>query len=154
LVRAAGEGERRWFAGGGVHTWKVRSEESGGAFALFEDTMTRGKTTPWHAHPRSDELIYVLDGELLVRIGGDEQKVGAGGMYFTPRGVPHAFVVVSDEAHVLGMVTPGGAESFYVDASEPWSGADGEVDFERIAAVAAATGVTKVLGPSPFASAG
>ena len=29
IVRAGDEGERRWFYGGGVQTWKVRPEEVG-----------------------------------------------------------------------------------------------------------------------------
>src|SRR6478672_6094901 len=63
VVRRAGDGERRWFYGGGLHTWKVTSEESDGAFFLFEDELTQGKMTPWHCHPDSDEAIYVLEGE-------------------------------------------------------------------------------------------
>ena len=29
-IKAAGEGERRWFYGGGTHTWKVTEADSGG----------------------------------------------------------------------------------------------------------------------------
>ncbi len=57
---------------------------------LFDDVMTRGKTTPMHSHPEVDETLYVLDGEILVHIDGREQKVGRGGMAMVPRGVPHA----------------------------------------------------------------
>ncbi len=40
-------------------------------------------------------------------------------MTFTPRGVPHAFLVVSDHARVLVFQTPGIGEGFYRGASEP-----------------------------------
>ena len=50
IVRADGEGEKLWFYGGGVHTWKATSAETGGAFLLFEDVMTKGKVTPLHQH--------------------------------------------------------------------------------------------------------
>ncbi|MBV9664313.1 MAG: cupin domain-containing protein, partial [Actinobacteria bacterium] len=48
--------------------------------------------------------------------------------------------------------TPGSGQAFYRDASQPIdeSGA-GPVDFERLGAVAAATGATTILGPPPFA---
>ena len=74
IIRAAGEGERRWFYGGGVHTWKCTAEETGGAFALLEDVMTEGKTTPLHRHPDCDEAVYVLEGalrDLALPVGRD-----------------------------------------------------------------------------------
>jgi hypothetical protein len=37
MVRGTGEGEQRWFCGGGLHTWKATRQDTGGAFLLFED---------------------------------------------------------------------------------------------------------------------
>ena len=93
VVRSADEGERRWFHGGGVHTWKVHAEESGGAFLLFEDAMDQGKMTPLHTHPESDETMIVLEGTILMHLDGREQRVDAGGVALAPRGLPHAFLV-------------------------------------------------------------
>jgi hypothetical protein len=104
IFRPDGDGERLGFAGGGVHTWKVTSEETGGAFLLFEDATTRGKMTPLHRHPEADETLYVLEGELLVHIDGVDHRVGPGGVTMSPRGVhgplgdrPH--VVPADARH-------------------------------------------------------
>lgn len=119
IIRNDGEGERLWFYGGGVHTWKASSDETDGAFILFEDQMTQGKTTPLHAHADEDETLYVLDGELLVHIDGNEYPVGPRGVAIAPRGVPHAFLVTSPTARVLTLQTPGSAEGFYRGASEP-----------------------------------
>jgi quercetin dioxygenase-like cupin family protein len=151
IVRNAGVGERRWFYGGGTHTWKVTSEESEGAFFIYEDELTQGKMTPWHAHPDTDEAIYVLEGEVDVNVDGNQERVTAGGMWMSPRGVPHAFTVVSPTARLLAFQTPGAAAAFYWDASEPATGDEaGPVDFDRVRAVAVATGATSVLGPPPF----
>jgi quercetin dioxygenase-like cupin family protein len=153
VVRRAGDGERRWFYGGGLHTWKVTTEESDGAFFLFEDELTQGKMTPWHCHPDSDEAIYVLEGAVDVNIDGNEQHLGAGDLWMVPRGVPHAFTVASPTARLLSFQTPGTAQSFYWGASEPATNDDaGPVDFDRVRSVAGATGATKVLGPPPFAA--
>lgn len=153
VVRRTGGGERRWFSGGGLHTWKVTSEESDGAFFLFEDELTQGKMTPWHCHPDSDEAIYVLDGDVDVNIDGDAQRLTTGDMWMAPRGVPHAFTVLSSTARLLSFQTPGAAQSFYWDASEPAvNGEAGPVDFNRVRGVASATGATNVLGPPPFTS--
>src|SRR4051794_24512097 len=92
-VRRAGQGNRRWFYGGGVHTWLTTAEESGGAFLLFEDAMDKGKRTPLHTHPEADETMYVLRGEILMHLDGAEERIGAGGLAVAPRGLPHAFLV-------------------------------------------------------------
>jgi quercetin dioxygenase-like cupin family protein len=153
IVRAAGEGDKQSFFGGGLHTWKLMAEDTGGALFLFEDVMTEGKTTPLHRHPEADEIVYVLEGEILIHVDGEESRVGAGGMSFTPRGVPHAFVVVSEGARMLSLQTPGIGQGFYRGASEPTSGATSAetVDIGRLQASAKANprGV-ELLGPPPF----
>jgi len=153
IIRQDGEGERRWFLGGGVHTWKASSQETDGAFLLFEDLMERGKTTPLHIHANEDEVIYVLEGEILVHIDGEEHTVGARGVAVAPRGVPHAFMVSSDEARMLCLQTPGSAEAFYREASEPATNGQtpsGPVDFDRVRASAETSGGMDVVGPPPF----
>lgn len=154
IVRANEEGQRRWFYGGGVHTWKATAEETGGAFLLFEDRMDQGKMTPLHVHPESDETMYVLVGELLFHMDGKEYRIGAGGLAVAPRDVPHAFMVVSEVARMLCLHTPGCCQAFYWDASEPISpgdGGTGAVDFDRVGASAQKNGGIKILGPPPFA---
>ena len=153
IVRGATEGERRWFFGGGVHTWKATADETGGAFLLFEDHMERGKVTPLHIHPESDESLFVLEGEILVHLDGEEHALGAGGFVTAGRGVPHAFLVTSAEARLLCLHTPGCCEAFYRDASEPVGVGDlagGPVDFSRVHASATHNGGIVILGPPPF----
>jgi quercetin dioxygenase-like cupin family protein len=155
IIRAADEGDRQMFLGGGLHTWKLLAEDTGGQFFVFEDVMVRGKTTPLHEHPEADEFVYVLEGEILVQIDGKDTHVGQGGMTFTPRGTPHAFLVVSERARLLSMQTPAIGQAFYRDASEPASAdVTDVVDIGRLQASAAANprGV-QILGPPPFEAA-
>jgi quercetin dioxygenase-like cupin family protein len=151
-VRGAGEGERRWFCGGGMFTWKATSAETGGAFLLFEDALEAGKVTPLHLHPDADETFYMLEGEIRLHLDGEEVPVRAGGIAVIPRGVPHAFLVTSDQARMLCLQTPGSGEEFYRLASEPV--VDGEppapVDFGRVRDAAGRTGAIEILGPPPF----
>jgi quercetin dioxygenase-like cupin family protein len=154
IVRSAEDGERRWFYGGGLHTWKATPEETGGAFMLFEDCMDRGKVTPLHLHPDSDESMYVLDGEILVHIDGTEHTLGSGGIFIAPRGVPHAFLVSSPLARLLCLHTPGCCQAFYWDASEPLNATEaspGTVDFDVVRKSAQRNGGIEILGPPPFA---
>lgn len=153
IIRGRGEGELRWFYGGGVHEWKIRSQESDGSLFVFEDTLVQGKTTPLHTHPH-DELLYVLEGEVVCFSDAGERRAKAGATIFTPRGVKHAFTVVSETARLLAIQTPGKGEEFYLHASEPAGVRDGvavegKTDFRKIHEAAVATGGTNVVGPPP-----
>ena len=151
IIRNAGEGEKRWFYGGGTHTWKVTAEEANGAFYLFEDSMTEGKMTPLHSHPDAEEMTYVLEGEILMRIGDREERIAAGGVTMVPRGVQHAFRVISPTARMLALQAPGAGAAFYWNASVPaTSDAEGPVDFAQLQEWAAKTGAVEILGPPPF----
>lgn len=154
LIRQGGEGERVWFAGGGVFTYLASAEETGGAFTLIEDDMVRGKTTPLHLHPDFDEALYVLEGEIVVHFDGEDHVVGERGFVLAPRGVPHAFMVTSETARVLGLMIPGSGEDFYRAASEPISSPEDEArpaDFRRLQEAAEGSPSIELLGPPPFA---
>ncbi|MGO4186260.1 cupin domain-containing protein [Pseudarthrobacter sp. TAF60_1] len=161
IVRQPGEGARRWFFGGGVHTWKATEQETAGAFLLFEDEMSLNKVTPLHTHPESDETLYVLAGEILFSMDGTDYRLAAGGVALAPRGVPHAFKVLQEGTRILCLQTPGVAQAFYDGASEPLgaspdSGAgspDGghlPVDFGRIRESGRLNGGIDIIGPPPF----
>ncbi len=157
VVRSSEEGQRRWFAGGGLHIWKATAEETGGAFMLFEDRIERGKVTPLHIHPCSDETMIVLEGEIVMHIDGTEHPVVAGGVAIAPRGVPHAFKVTGDDGvRLLCLHTPGCCQQFYWDASEPVARdapnpVSGPVDMDIVRASAMKNGGIEILGPPPFA---
>jgi quercetin dioxygenase-like cupin family protein len=153
IIRAAGEGDRRRFFGGGLHTWKLLAEDTGGEFFVFEDVMSKGKTTPLHRHPDADETVYLLEGEIIIHVNGEETQVGAGGMTYVPRGVPHAFLVVSDGARLLTWQTPGTGQAFYRGASEPATGDRADIetlDIARLQASAKENVGVELLGPPPF----
>lgn len=92
---------------------------------------------PLHAHD-FDEAFYVLDGELVFRVGDDLTSKGAGELCFAPRNTVHALANHSDApARYLLVCTPAGFE-------RRWA---------REAAEAAGTEVpTWALGPVPEVS--
>ena len=157
IIRGEGEGQRLWFAGGGLWTMKATAEETGGAFILVEDQMTQGKMTPLHTHPNQDETLIVLEGEILLYAEGKEHRVGPRGVAVAPRGVPHAFMVTSERALILTLQTPGSGEAFYRDASEPSTGASDAgrpPDLDRLRAAAQRhPDIIEILGPPPFEAA-
>jgi quercetin dioxygenase-like cupin family protein len=150
VVCRAGQGTRRWFFGGGVWTWKADSHDSGGGLIVVEVEMDRGKRTPLHTHPIAESL-YVLDGQLRYHIDGDDSELGVGDFVMVPAGMPHAFLVVSEQARILTMQPSDDCEAFYLGASEPLDGSARETDFGRVAASGAANGGIDIVGPPPFA---
>lgn len=152
-------GEFIWF-GAGLLTFKVTSEQSGGAFLLLEDATPQGKTTPLHVHVDHDEVVYVVDGELLLHVNGTERRAGAGSVVSLPRGNPHAFLVTSESARLIVLVTPGDAraEAFFREGGTPAPAratppAGTRLDIERLLAAGTRTGFMRVLGPPPFPAA-
>jgi quercetin dioxygenase-like cupin family protein len=153
IVRNQNDGERMWFLGGGLHTWKLDAEETDGSMLVFEDDLERGKVTPMHLHADVDEALYIIEGEIVLNVEGTEHVVGAGGFTFAPRGCAHAFSVTSERARLLCIQTPGSGQAFYRSASEPvTTTGTARMDFDRIGEAAAETGATTILGPPPFAA--
>ena len=48
-----------------------------------------GQSTPMHAHPRQNEIFYVVEGRASMSIGGTEHAFEAGAMVHVPPGIPH-----------------------------------------------------------------
>ena len=159
IVLGPGGGEALWF-NNDLLTLKAKGADTGGAFLLAEERARRGKVTPLHAHPGEEETFYVLEGEALFHLDGGERALAAGGFVSVPRGVPHAYLVTSEEARLLILVTPGSGamEAFFRAAGEPAAAPGlppaGPLDIERIAGAAQRTGAVAILGPPPFAALG
>jgi quercetin dioxygenase-like cupin family protein len=146
VVRGPGEGETVWL-GGFPHRVKLAGDETGDALAVVECDAEHGAATPVHVHHRDDETFYVAEGELAFVLGDERVRARAGSVVHLPRGVPHAFVVESQRARFLVVVSPAGHERFFAAA-----GAQQPLplppDPAALAATAAAYGV-EFLGPPP-----
>lgn len=122
FVVAAGEGERIWFAHDSM-TIKAAAALTGGEFSLIETLAPAGLGPPLHVHHDEHEAFYVLEGELDVACGAERHRAPAGTFVFLPRGVAHAFRVVSAvPARFLTFAVPGGLEAFFRDAGHPAEG--------------------------------
>jgi quercetin dioxygenase-like cupin family protein len=86
---------------------KLLGGATGDSIMMFEETVPAGTKSTFHLHHDSDEVAYVLSGEVTFMIG-DEVTVGGAGTYaFMPRGVPHAWKSTGAETgRVLFLYTP------------------------------------------------
>ena len=112
------EGEALW-AFGALVTVKASSETTGGTVAVLEHLAPRGAGSPLHVHTREDEWFYVTEGVLTLWVGGRVIEAPAGAFVFGPRGVPHTFIVTSDEARFLLVTEPAGFEGMLRAAGRP-----------------------------------
>ena len=70
---------------------KLLGGETGGSIMMFEETVPTGTETTFHLHHDSDEVAYVLSGEITFLVGDDVTVGRPGTCAFMPRGVPHAW---------------------------------------------------------------
>ena len=64
-----GPGQGRTIPGTDAITLIATAEQTGGSIGVFEDTSSPGDGPPRHVHYGSDELFYLLEGELLILVG-------------------------------------------------------------------------------------
>jgi quercetin dioxygenase-like cupin family protein len=107
-------GEKVTRSGGSSIEIKVESSQSGGEYSAVLWTVRAGEEPPMHTHSREDELVYVVEGHLVARVGDSRVEVGPGAYAALPRGVPHTIEVVGDKATLLATYVPGGLERFLV----------------------------------------
>ncbi len=84
IIRGAGEGK----AVGVLRdrsVFKVLPEETGGAYAVLEQTIPAGHGPPLHVHRHETEIFYILDGKFEVTIGDQKIRATAGALVAGPR---------------------------------------------------------------------
>src|SRR5712675_3302696 len=86
---------------------KLLGRDTGDSIMLFEETAPAGTETTFHLHRDSDEVAYVLSGEISFKIGDEITVGGPGSCAFMPRDVPHAWKSTGAETgRVLFLYTP------------------------------------------------
>ncbi|HEV7678504.1 MAG TPA: cupin domain-containing protein [Candidatus Dormibacteraeota bacterium] len=129
---------------GGPATFKARAETTSGSVTALENVIPPRQGPPLHIHAREDEMYYVIDGEVRFKAGGRLFAAPAGSFMFIPRGTPHCFQNVGDEAaRLLVMFTPAGMERFFEGVAQL---PPGPVDAAAYAEIARTAGM-QVVGP-------
>lgn len=90
----------------------ISGAQTGGAFALLEETAPAGNQPPLHAHRNDDEGFYVLDGQLTFYIGDQTLTLRAGDAALAPKRIPHTLRVGAGDARYLVATAPAGFEAF------------------------------------------
>ena len=95
-------------------THKLTSAQTGGAYYLCETTFGPERGTPLHIHHYEDEIVYVLDGQIDIRLDNDKLQAPAGGIVHLPKKIPHAFQnSLPVPLRILVYAIPGGLENYF-----------------------------------------
>jgi mannose-6-phosphate isomerase-like protein (cupin superfamily) len=151
------EGQARRIAGAQLITRKVSSEQTGGAYSLFEIAVEpKGASQP-HIQHREDESFYVLEGQFEFLIEGASIETGPGSLIYVPKGHLHAFNNVGTaDGRILVGQTPGGVhERFVEEAGKPVAteeaaseATEQPPEVESLAVIGAEYGV-EIVSPPP-----
>lgn len=101
-------------------TFKITSEQTDGAFSLFEIVSPPQGGPPPHRQFAEDEFFYVLDGQYAFLVGDRTVLAGPGTQLYVPQGTLHAYTCVSDRGgRMLVGQTPGGLhERFFREVGQ------------------------------------
>jgi quercetin dioxygenase-like cupin family protein len=103
-------------------TFPVAHADGRDGISVMDSRARRGDSPPYHVHRTEDEAFHVLEGELVALVDGTMRRAGAGDSVLLPKGVPHTYCVVSEEARWLVVTTGGDFERFVRAAARPAQG--------------------------------
>ena len=123
---------------------KIGSADTDGGMAVFEQIgQSPNGGPPLHIHPEQDEFFHVLEGNYRFQVGDERFPATTGDTIFLPRGVPHAFIQLTERARMLVTYQPAGdMEGFFAETAH-WNAPPSK---EEVARVFKAHGM-EVVGP-------
>ncbi len=128
---------------------KLLGGPTGGSIMMFEETVPPGTKSTFHLHHDSDEVAYVLSGEVTFKIGDEVTVGGPGTCAFMPRGVPHAWKSTGAEiGRVLFLYTPARAGGL-IEEQQRTGRKFGSMNERELAEICQRHG-WELLGPSPL----
>jgi quercetin dioxygenase-like cupin family protein len=93
-------------------------DQTGGRYSLLWQRCPQGSGPGPHTHEQ-DEQLYVLDGELTVRVGDQLLEAASGWFLSIPRSTVHSLRVNSETATILNSYTPAGFERLITELGVP-----------------------------------
>ena len=96
-------------------THKLTQQQTGsGAYYFFEFGFDPESGNSLHVHSYEDEVVYVLEGAIEIRLDNQKLRAVTGGVAHLPKNIPHALHnPLRTPSRYLGMAIPGGMENFF-----------------------------------------
>jgi quercetin dioxygenase-like cupin family protein len=111
-------------------THKLTSQQTGGGYYLFESEFDPESGNRLHVHTYEDEVVYVLQGAIQIRLGDGRLETSEGGVAHLPKGIPHAlYNPLKTPLRIVALAIPGGMERFFDELESGMQ--DGSMDDAR-----------------------
>jgi hypothetical protein len=112
--------------------------------SVLEATEPPGFGPPVHVHTDAAEAFYVLEGEYVMSLDGEEVRCLAGSFVFIPRGVRHGFRVGDVPSRKLNFYFPASMIGYFDDLASALGRTD--VTEDELASIAEAHSM-EIVGP-------
>ena len=106
-------------AGGDIYATLATGEHTNEGYFLTHAIVPPGGGPPAHIHTREEEAFYVINGELVFRVDGEEIVASAGTFLNVPSGTRHRFRNESNsDAEMIFWFAPAGIEGLFRELGE------------------------------------
>jgi quercetin dioxygenase-like cupin family protein len=95
-------------------THKLTNQQTGSDYYLFESEFDPESGNRLHVHSYEDEIVYVIQGTIQIRLGDGKLEASEGGIAHLPKWIPHAlYNPLKAPLRILALAIPGGMEQFF-----------------------------------------
>ena len=123
---------------------KADARSTQGVVSVLEAAEPPGFGPPIHVHDDAAEAFYVLEGEYVMNLDGEEHSCPAGSFIFIPQGIPHGFRVGTVPSRKLNFYFPAAMTVYFDDLAAALARSD--VTDEELAEIAEAHRM-HIVGP-------
>lgn len=107
-----------------------------GTHAVVEFTLNGQFSPPPHIHRKHEEVIYVLEGEMVLPVGDQTFRLGPGAAFVTPIGLPHTFSNGgTGTLRILLTISPASHLGYFEEVAQVMQAAQGKPDPQAMMAV-------------------
>jgi len=100
-------------------THKLTPQQTSSGYYLFEFELDPESGNRLHNHQYEDEVVYVIEGAIEIRLDNQKLQAVTGGIAHLPKQIPHAlYNPLKTKSRYLAMAIPGGMEKFFDELTE------------------------------------
>lgn len=100
-------------------THKLTPQQTNSGYYLFEFEFDPESGNRLHIHQHEDEVVYVIEGGIEIRLEDQKLQAVKGGVAHLPKQIPHAlYNPLKTTSKYLAMAIPGGMEKFFDELAE------------------------------------
>ncbi len=95
-------------------THKLVPQQTHSGYYLFEFEFDPESGNRLHKHQYEDEVVYVIEGAIEIRLAKQKLQAVTGGVVHLPKQIPHAlYNPLKTISRYVGIAIPGGMENFF-----------------------------------------